>query len=167
MGAHLAGKWWGHPYERLDMFAPDGKGKPDELRTWAGGDENTPRRRKNMGCMWSMVHGLSHLGLSVFLPSDDRRDDRQGFPADRRLWTPILDEFDANGVKFALKSIPQRSPSTLYAKLLEVFDPRPTLASILIPVIWSGRASIPIFSSGNSRPNLSYPHEGCRRDTRW
>ena len=48
---------------------------------------------------------------SISTPSpDQRRDDRRGFREVVDTWTPIFDEFDKYGVKFALEVHPAKSP---------------------------------------------------------
>jgi sugar phosphate isomerase/epimerase len=66
----------------------------------------------------------------------------EGFKKIHELWTPILDEFDKCGVKFALEVHPTEIAFDLYTtqKLLEVFEHRPTLGLNFDPshLLWQG-----------------------------
>jgi sugar phosphate isomerase/epimerase len=65
-----------------------------------------------------------------------------GFQEIYDLWTPILDEFDRCGVKFALEVHPTEIAFDYYSakKLLEVFKNRPTLGFNFDPshLVWQG-----------------------------
>jgi sugar phosphate isomerase/epimerase len=58
------------------------------------------------------------------------------------LWTPILDEFDKQGVKFALEVHPSEIAFDLYTAqtLLETFERRPTFGFNFDPshLVWQG-----------------------------
>jgi len=59
-----------------------------------------------------------------------------------RLWTPILDEFDNNGVRFALEVHPTEIAYDYYTtqRLFEAFEHRPTLGLNFDPshLLWQG-----------------------------
>jgi sugar phosphate isomerase/epimerase len=146
LGAHLAGQCVGDEYDpRLDAFAPDKvKGKPDQLRAWAVEEMKlTARAAKAMGC--GVVNGF--MGSPIwkmwysFPPTTDEMVEA-GYRKIRALWTPILDEFDRRGIKFALEVHPTEIAFDLYTarKLLEVFRRRPALGFNFDPshLVWQG-----------------------------
>lgn len=146
LGAHLAGQCVGDLYdERLDVFAPDEiKGKPDRLREWAIEQMKvTARAAKNMGCY--VVNGFMGSPIWKFwysFPPTSEEMVEEGFKKIRELWTPILDEFDRNGVKFALEVHPTEIAFDLYTtkRLLEVFEFRLALGLNFDPshLVWQG-----------------------------
>lgn len=146
LGAHLAGQCVGdRADERLDAFVPeDIKGKPAEICQWAIEEmKSTVQAAKNMGCY--VVNGF--MGSPVwafwysFPPTTDEMVEA-GFQKIRERWTPIFDEFDRCGIKFALEVHPTEIAFDLYStkKLLEVFDNRPTLGLNFDPshLEWQG-----------------------------
>jgi sugar phosphate isomerase/epimerase len=76
-----------------------------------------------------------------FPPTTDEMVE-EGFKTIVKLWTPILDEFDKQGVKFALEVHPTEIAFDLYStqKLFEVFKNRPTLGLNFDPshLQWQG-----------------------------
>jgi len=146
LGAHLAGQCVGDLYdERLDVFVPDEvKGKPDKLREWAIEEMiATARAAKNMGCY--VVNGFMGSPIWKFwysFPPTSEEMVEKGFKKIYELWTPILDEFDRNGVKFALEVHPTEIAFDLYTtkRLFEVFKHRPTLGLNFDPshLVWQG-----------------------------
>ncbi len=146
LGAHLAGQCVGDLYDpRLDTFAPDKvKGKPEELRAWAIEEMKlTARAAKNLGCY--VVNGFMGSPIWKFwysFPPTSEEMVEQGFQKIKELWTPILDEFDRCGVKFALEVHPTEIAFDFYTakRLLEVFDYRPTLGFNFDPshLLWQG-----------------------------
>lgn len=146
LGAHLAGQCVGDDWdERLDAFAPEQvKGNPVELRKWATQEMiNTAKAAKNMGCY--VVTGF--LGSPIwkylysFPPTTDEMIEA-GYQKIVDLWTPIFDEFDAAGIKFALEVHPTEIAYDYYTtcKMFEVFDRRPTLGLNFDPshLVWQG-----------------------------
>lgn len=146
LGAHLAGQCVGDDWdERLDAFAPDScKGDPEAIRAWATQEMiNTAKAAKNMGCY--VVTGF--LGSPIwkylysFPPTTDEMIEA-GYRKIVDLWTPIFDEFDAAGIKFALEVHPTEIAYDYYTteKLFEVFDRRPTLGINFDPshLVWQG-----------------------------
>ncbi len=146
LGAHLAGQCVGDDWdERLDAFAPDKvKGKPEEVRKWATQEMiNTAKAAKNMGCY--VVTGFLGSPIWKYLYSFPPTTDEMiaaGYQKIVDLWTPIFDEFDAAGIKFALEVHPTEIAYDYYTtcKLFEVFDRRPTLGLNFDPshLVWQG-----------------------------
>jgi sugar phosphate isomerase/epimerase len=110
LGAHLAGQCVGDLWDpRLDNFAPaDCKGKPEKIRAWAIQEmKHTARAARSMGCR--VVTGF--MGSPVWkywysFPQTTEQMIEDAFAEIVKLWTPIFDEFDACGVKFALEVHP-------------------------------------------------------------
>jgi sugar phosphate isomerase/epimerase len=146
LGAHLAGQCVGDLHdERLDGFAPaEVKGKPEALRAWAVEEmKATARAAAAMGC--SVVTGF--MGSPIWkawysFPSTSEEMVEAGFDKIRELWTPILDEFDACGVKFGLEVHPTEIAFDLYTaeRLLAKFARRPALGFNFDPshLLWQG-----------------------------
>ena len=94
---------------RSDAFAPPScKGKSEAKRKWAVKEmKNTARAAANIGV--KVVNGFTgssvwHL-LYSFPPASEEMIEA-GFERFAKLWNPILDVFDASGVKFALEVHP-------------------------------------------------------------
>jgi len=146
LGAHLAGQCVGDTYdERLDGFAPDKvKGKPGKLREWAVEEMKlTARAAHNMGC--SVVNGFMGSPIWKYLysfPPTTEEMVEAGFHKIYKIWTPILDEFDKRGVKFALEVHPTEIAFDLYTakRLLDKFNHRPALGFNFDPshLVWQG-----------------------------
>jgi sugar phosphate isomerase/epimerase len=108
---HLAGQLVCDPNDdaRSDMFAPDHcHGDPEKKRQWAIETmKRSARAAQNIGV--SVVNGFTgssiwHL-LYSFPPVSAEMID-EGFAQFAGLWNPILDEFDACGVRFGLEVHP-------------------------------------------------------------
>jgi len=146
LGAHLAGQCVGDRYdERLDAFVPDAcKGEPGKIQEWAVEEmKAAARAARNMGC--GVVNGFMGSPIWKFwysFPSTTREMVEEGFQEIKRLWTPIIDEFDACGVKFALEVHPTEIAFDFYTakKLLDVFENRETLGFNFDPshLFWQG-----------------------------
>ena len=146
IGAHLAGQCVGALYDpRLDNFAPKNlAGKPKEIREWAINQMVlTPRAAARMGC--SVVTGF--MGSPIWkyfysFPQTTKEMIDDAFTQIVKLWTPILDEFDRNGVRFALEVHPTEIAFDYYTtqRLLEEFDHRPALGLNFDPshLLWQG-----------------------------
>jgi sugar phosphate isomerase/epimerase len=147
LGNHLAGQCVGDAFgdPRLAGFAPKALAGDDEaIRTW--GIEQmkyTAQAAKNMGC--SVVTGFMGSPIWKYFYSFPANTDaliEEGYQEILRLWTPIFDEFDAQGVKFALEIHPSEIAYDYYStrKLLEVFDGRKTLGLNFDPshLQWQG-----------------------------
>lgn len=146
LGAHLAGQCVGDLWDpRLDTFAPaECKGSPERIRAWAIEEmKYTAQAARAMGC--KVVTGF--MGSPVwkywysFPPTPDELV-AGAFQEIVRLWTPILDEFDRCGVRFALEVHPTEIAFDGYtaARLLEAFQHRPTLGFNFDPshLVWQG-----------------------------
>jgi sugar phosphate isomerase/epimerase len=146
LGAHLAGQCVGDRYDaRLDTFAPaDVKGNPEALRQWAVEEMKlTARAAKAMGC--GVVNGFMGSPIWPFwysFPPTTEEMIEQGFQEIVRLWTPILEEFDACGVKFGLEVHPTEIAFDFYTAqhLLDAFAHRPNLGFNFDPshLLWQG-----------------------------
>jgi sugar phosphate isomerase/epimerase len=146
LGAHLAGQCVGDPYDkRLDGFAPaEVRGKPDGLRRWAIAEmKSTARAARAMGC--DVVNGF--MGSPIWrawyaFPPTTEEMIEAGFEKIVKLWTPIFDEFDKCGVRFALEVHPTEIAFDLYtaARLLDKFNNRSTLGFNFDPshLVWQG-----------------------------
>lgn len=146
LGAHLAGQCVGDRYDdRLLAFAPaETKGRPEALRQWAVEEmKATARAAQAMGC--GVVTGF--MGSPIwhawyaFPPTPDELVEA-AFQEIRALWTPIFDEFDRCGVRFALEVHPTEIAFDLHTaeRLLRTFQGRPTLGFNFDPshLQWQG-----------------------------
>lgn len=148
IGAHLAGQCVGDLWDpRLDNFAPAPvKGNPEKIREWAIEEmKYAARAARNMGC--SVVTGFTGSPIWKFFysfPQTSEEMIENGYRQIVELWTPILDEFDKNGVKFALEVHPTEIAFDFYStqRLLQAFDYRPTLGINFDPshLLWQGIA---------------------------
>lgn len=146
ISSHLAGQCIGDLYdERLDAFVPDEvKGKPDELREWAVEEiKATAGAAKNMGCY--VVNGFMGSPIWKFwysFPPTTEEMIEEGFTTIHKLWTPVFDEFDRCGIKFALEVHPTEIAFDIYTtrRLFETFEYRPTLGLNFDPshLVWQG-----------------------------
>lgn len=146
LSAHLAGQCVGDTYDqRLDGFAPAAlKGKPDQIREWAVEEMKlSARAARAMGC--GVVNGFMGSPIWKFwyaFPPTSEEMVEAGFETTRKLWTPILDEFDARGVKFALEVHPTEIAFDIHTarRLLEKFEYRPALGFNFDPshLFWQG-----------------------------
>lgn len=146
LGAHLAGQCVGDLWDpRLDGFAPaECKGNPAKIREWAIQEmKYTAAAAANMGC--KVVTGF--MGSPVWkywysFPQTSEQMIDDGFAEIVALWTPILDEFDRRGVRFALEVHPTEIAFDYYTarRLLEEFGNRPALGFNFDPshLIWQG-----------------------------
>ena len=146
LGAHLAGQCVGDRYdERLDAFVPDTlKGKPEEIRKWATEEMKfTAQAAKNMDCY--VVTGFMGSPVWKFwysFPPTTEEMVENAFQNIKEFWSPILDQFDAHGVKFALEVHPTEIAFDIYTaeRLLKTFERRPALGFNFDPshLIWQG-----------------------------
>jgi sugar phosphate isomerase/epimerase len=146
IGTHIIGQCVGARYDkRLDNFAPDElSGKPEEIRKWAVEQMKfAPEAAQNLDC--DIVTGFTGSPVWKFFysfPQTSEEQIEEGFEKIFELWTPIFDEFDKSGVKFALEVHPTEIAFDYYTteKLLEEFDQRETLGINFDPshLIWQG-----------------------------
>ncbi len=103
----------------------------------------TARAAEAMGC--GVVTGF--MGSPIWhawysFPQTTEAMIEAGFQEIRRLWTPIFDEFDRCGVRFALEVHPTEIAFDLYTadRLLRTFEHRPTLGFNFDPshLVWQG-----------------------------
>jgi sugar phosphate isomerase/epimerase len=146
LGAHLAGQCVGDEYDpRLDAFAPAKvKGQPEALRKWAVEEmKAAARAARAMGC--SVVNGF--MGSPIWkawysFPPTTEEMVEAAFRRIKELWTPIFDEFDKQGVKFALEVHPTEIAFDLYTtrRLLDTFKRRAALGLNFDPshLVWQG-----------------------------
>ncbi len=146
IGNHLAGQCIGDaPDERLDGFAPkDCAGNPEKIRQWGIQQmKYTAQAAKNMGC--EVVTGF--MGSPIWkwiysFPQTTTKQIEDGYNSILELWTPIFDEFDKCGIKFALEVHPSEIAYDYYTtkKLFEVFNNRETLGINFDPshLQWQG-----------------------------
>ena len=146
IGSHIVGQLVGdNPDPRNNTFAPKNlSDKPDEIRKWAT-DE-----------MIATAHGAKALGIDVVtgfmgspiwawwysFPPTTEQQVEDGYARIVKLWSPIFDEFDKCGVRFALEVHPGEIAYDLYTmqRLLKAFDGRKTLGVNFDPshLIWQG-----------------------------
>jgi len=144
--SHLIGQCVGDVWDpRLDGFAPNKyAGDPKAIREWAIEEMKlVPQAAKNLGI--KIVTGF--MGSPIWkywysFPQTSEEMVEAGFKEIYDLWTPIFDEFDKYGVKFALEVHPTEIAFDYYSakKLIEVFKNRPTLGFNFDPshFVWQG-----------------------------
>ena len=142
--AHVAGQCVCDNWDvRLDGFAPAAlAGKPDEIRAWAAEElKVTARAAKKLGV--KVVTGF--MGSPIWkyfysFPQTSEEMIEAGYQEIKKVWSPIFDVFDENGVKFALEVHPSEIAYDYYTtkRLLETFDHRPTLGINFDPshLVW-------------------------------
>lgn len=146
IGAHLPGQCVGARYDsRYDAFAPEEySGKPEEIQRWGvEAMKNAARAASSLGC--DVVTGFMGSPVWKFFysfPATSQELIAEGFEEIVELWTPILDVFEEEGVKFALEVHPTEIAFDYYTteKLLDVFDDRRELGINFDPshLIWQG-----------------------------
>lgn len=146
LGAHLSGQCVASLYDsRYDGFMAPGVGKNEkEMRAWAAEEmKYTARAAKNMGC--SVVTGFVGSPLWNYwysFPQTTQKMVDEAFQLVVDLWNPILDEFDKNGVKFALEVHPTEIAYDYYTagRLLEAFGRREAFGFNFDPshLFWQG-----------------------------
>lgn len=147
LGNHLAGQCVGDAFgdPRLAGFAPKSlAGNDQAIRDWGIQQmKYTAQAAKNMGC--KVVTGFMGSPIWKYLysfPANSNKLIEDGYQEVLQLWTPILDEFDKQGVKFALEVHPSEIAYDYYStvKLLETFKSRKTLGLNFDPshLQWQG-----------------------------
>lgn len=146
LGSHLAGQCVGDRWEpRLDGFAPpEVRGDPERLRAWAIREMKLiARAAKNMGC--GVVTGFmgSPIWASWYsFPQTTEAMVDAAWKEIVELWTPILDEFEACGVRFALEVHPTEIAFDYYTaeRLFREFGQREILGLNFDPshLLWQG-----------------------------
>lgn len=146
---HLAGQLVCDPNndsrsDNFGMLPKDCNGNAEKKRAWAVESmKASARAAKNMGV--SVVNGFTgspiwHM-LYSFPPVSDKMID-DGFKYFAKMWNPILDEFDACGVKFALEVHPTEIAFDLYTakRALAALKNRPAFGFNFDPshLLWQG-----------------------------
>ncbi len=146
ISAHLRGQCVCDVYdERLDNFVPDAlKGKPDEIREWAIEQMKKSAKAASLFDV-DVVNGFT--GSPIWArwysyPQTTEKMVKDGFDEVYESWSPIFDEFDRYGIKFALEVHPTEIAFDYYTteRLLERFSYRPTLGLNYDPshLVWQG-----------------------------
>jgi len=146
IGTHLIGQCVGDNEDpRLDGFAPSNiSGKPEEIRKWAIQEmKYAAAAAKNLGV--KIVTGFMGSPIWAYWYSYPQTTEQmidEGYKKIVSLWSPIFDEFDKNGIKFALEVHPSEIAFDYYSaeRLLKEFKNRKTLGFNLDPshLIWQG-----------------------------
>ncbi|MBK5200677.1 MAG: sugar phosphate isomerase/epimerase [Spirochaetaceae bacterium] len=146
ISAHLTGQCvcdvWD---ERLDNFAPSKlKGKPKEIKEWAIEEmKDTARSAKKFGV--SIVNGFT--GSPIWsrwysYPQTSKEMIEKGFNEVYDAWTPILDIFDEENVRFALEIHPTEIAFDWYTtkRVLDLFNNRKAFGINFDPshLLWQG-----------------------------
>ena len=146
IGTHLIGQCVGDNWDpRLDGFAPTAMaGKPEEIRKWAIQEmKYAAAAAKNMGV--KVATGFMGSPIWAYwysFPQTTEKMIDNAFKQIVKLWSPIFDEFDRHGVKFALEVHPTEIAFDYYTaeRLLKEFKNRKTLGFNFDPshLIWQG-----------------------------
>ena len=146
LATHIIGQCVGDaPDPRLNNFAPAALAdKPDEIRAWAiASMKKAPAVAAKMGV--KVITGFTGSPIWKYLysfPQTTEKMVEDGYDEIVALWTPILDEFDKYGVKFALEVHPGEIAFDYYStvKLLEKFNYRETFGLNFDPshLLWQG-----------------------------
>lgn len=146
LATHIIGQCVGdYDDPRLDNFAPSElAGKKDEIRAWGIATmKDCAIAAKKLGC--SVVTGFVGSPIWKYLYSFPQTTEEMveaGFQEIYDLWTPILDVFKENGIKFALEVHPGEIAFDYYStkRLLEKFEDRAEFGLNFDPshLIWQG-----------------------------
>ncbi len=146
LASHIIGQCVGDYNDpRLDNFAPyELAGKKDEIREWAITTmKNCAIAAKKLGCY--VVTGFVGSPIWKYIYSFPQTSEEMieaGFQEIYDLWTPILDVFKENGIKFALEVHPGEIAFDYYStkRLLKKFEDRDEFGLNYDPshLIWQG-----------------------------
>jgi sugar phosphate isomerase/epimerase len=146
LGTHLIGQCVGDNWDpRLDGFAPNElAGKPEKIRAWAVEYmAYAPLAAKNMGV--KVTTGFMGSPIWAYwysFPQTTEKMIDDGFKSIVKLWTPIFDEYDKYGIKYALEVHPTEIAFDYYSaeRLLKEFENRKTLGFNFDPshLVWQG-----------------------------
>ena len=146
ISTHLCGQCVGDNWDpRLDGFAPSSlAGKPEEIRKWAIQEvKYAAAAAKNLGV--KVVTGFMGSPVWAYWYSFPQTSDKmidEAFAKIVKLWTPIFDEFDKQGIKYALEVHPTEIAFDYYTaeRLLKEFKNRKTLGFNFDPshLVWQG-----------------------------
>lgn len=146
VSAHLAGQCVGDNWdERLDNFAPAAlSGHPEKIRAWAVEEmKNTAKAAQRLGIhIVTCFMGSPLWPFWYSFPQTTAEMIEAGYQKIFDLWSPILDVFDACGVRFALEVHPTEIAFDYYTTeaLLKKFNYRPALGLNYDPshLVWQG-----------------------------
>jgi Sugar phosphate isomerases/epimerases len=146
IGSHIIGQCVGdYNDSRLNNFVPkDLWNKPDAIRNWATEQmKYCAIAAKKLGA--KVVTGFTGSSIWKYIYSFPQTTEamvEEGFNEIVRLWTPILDVFKENGIKFALEVHPGEIAFDYYTteKLLKKFADRDEFGLNFDPshLIWQG-----------------------------
>lgn len=144
---HLAGQLTCDPNtdHRSDAFAPqECAGDPEKKRAFAINDMKlAARAAKNLGLR--VVNGFTGSPIWHMIypfPPASEQDIKDGYKRFAEIWVPILDEFQRNGVRFALEVHPTEIAFDVYSfgLALEAVNNHPAFGINFDPshLIWQG-----------------------------
>ena len=169
LACHIIGQCVGDaPDPRLNNFAPAALAdKPEEIRAWAIDTmKMAPVVAKKLGCY--VVTGFTGSPIWKWLysfPQTTEEMVENGYDEIVRLWSPILDEFKANGIKFALEVHPGEIAFDYYStEKLRPPRVRPELRPQPPAVAGRNAPSVPARLYG---PRVPRPYEGRGGDSGW
>lgn len=146
LGAHLAGQCVGDQWDsRLNNFAPAKyHNKPEEIRKWAIEEMYAVGKAAHkMGV--KIITGFTGSPIWSYwysFPQTTESMINEGYAKIKELWSPIFDEYDKLGIKFALEVHPTEIAFDYYStkRLFEEFDYRETLGLNFDPshLVWQG-----------------------------
>jgi sugar phosphate isomerase/epimerase len=146
ISVHLSGQLVGDVYDkRHNGFAPsDVADNEKAMRTWAMKEvKYTIKAAKNLDI--NIITGF--LGSPIWnywysFPQTSEEMIEEGFATIVERWTPLFDEMDKSGIKFALEVHPTEIAFDYYTfdRLLKAFDGRQTLGMNFDPshLLWQG-----------------------------
>lgn len=146
LATHIIGQCVGDaPDPRLNNFAPpELADKPEEIREWAIETmKKAPLAAKRLGA--EVVTGFTGSPIWKYwysFPQTTEQMVEDGYDEIVELWSPILDEFKKQGIKFALEVHPGEIAFDYYStqKLLDKFADRPEFGLNFDPshLLWQG-----------------------------
>ncbi len=146
LGTHIIGQCVGDDWDpRINTFAPkELADQPEEIRAWAVKQmQYAAKAAKLMGV--KVVTGFVGSPIWKYLysfPPVTEKMIESGFQKIKKLWAPILDVFDEEGVKFALEVHPGEIAFDYYTtkRLFETLEYRKTFGLNFDPshLIWQG-----------------------------
>jgi len=146
IGTHFISQCVGeNPDPRLSALLPSGAGtKPEEIRKWAVQEmKYAAVAAKNLGV--KIVTGFmgSPIWASWYnIPQITEQMIADAYAQIIKAWTPIFDDFDKNGIKFALEVHPGQIAFDYYTaeRLLKEFKNRKTIGFNIDPsnLVWQG-----------------------------
>lgn len=146
LATHIIGQCVGDFNDpRLNNFAPpELADKPEEIRSWAVETmKYSAIAAEKLGCY--VVTGFTGSSIWKYLYSFPQTPESMieaGYQEIYDLWTPILDVFQANNIKFALEVHPGEIAFDYYStsRLLRLFADRPEFGINFDPshLLWQG-----------------------------